>query len=154
MIGIPLFENREIGKSTISKDMFNIIRLLLLGTEENENVAGLLYGLTKEKKVGSYLIADLIFGAFQESSSALIIVTHDEILANRCDQKIELLDASLNSCSIEGPAWQLKAESLTILETGRNAVVKGVKLKIKGIPVLYIPYLRTAVGKDKFVTVP
>ena len=38
----------------------------------------------------SDLIADLIFGAFQESSSALIIVTHDEILANRCDQKIEL----------------------------------------------------------------
>ena len=25
-----------------------------------------------------------------------------------------------------------------------------VKLKIKEIPILYIPYLRTAVGKDKF----
>ena len=43
----------------------------------------------------SDLIADLIFGAFQESSSALIIVTHDEILANRCDQKIELLDGKI-----------------------------------------------------------
>lgn len=43
----------------------------------------------------SDLIADLIFGAFQESSSALIIVTHDEILANRCDQKIELLDGRI-----------------------------------------------------------
>ena len=66
------------------------------------------------------------------------------------NEKIELLNTSLNSCSVEDPAWQLKAESLTILETGRNAVVKGVKLKIKEIPVLYIPYLRTAVGKDKF----
>ena len=66
------------------------------------------------------------------------------------NEKIELLNTSLNSCSAEDPAWQLKAESLTILETGRNAVVKGVKLKIKEIPVLYIPYLRTAVGKDKF----
>ena len=43
----------------------------------------------------SDLIADLIFGAFQESSSALIIVTHDEILANRCDQKIQLLDGNI-----------------------------------------------------------
>ncbi len=43
----------------------------------------------------SDLIADLIFGAFRESSSALIIVTHDEILANRCDQKIELLDGKV-----------------------------------------------------------
>mgnify|MGYP001169219278 FL=1 len=43
----------------------------------------------------SDLIADLIFGAFRESSSALIIVTHDEILANRCDQKIELLDGKI-----------------------------------------------------------
>lgn len=50
-----------IGKNNSVKDMFNIIRLLLLGTEENENVAGLLYGLTKEKKVGSFLIADLIY---------------------------------------------------------------------------------------------
>ena len=43
----------------------------------------------------SDLIADLIFGAFRESSSALIIVTHDETLANRCDQKIELLDGKI-----------------------------------------------------------
>ena len=43
----------------------------------------------------SDLIADLIFGAFRESSSALIIVTHNEILANRCDQKIELLDGKI-----------------------------------------------------------
>ena len=66
------------------------------------------------------------------------------------NEKIELLNTSLNSCSIEDPAWQLKAESLTLLETGRNAIIKGVSLKIKEIPVLYIPYVRTAVGKDKF----
>ena len=66
------------------------------------------------------------------------------------NEKIELLNTSLNSCSIEDPAWKLEAESLTILETGRNAVVKGVSLKIKEIPVLYIPYVRTAVGKEKF----
>jgi putative ABC transport system ATP-binding protein len=43
----------------------------------------------------SELIANLIFDAFQESSSALIIVTHDLALADRCDQKIELIDGKI-----------------------------------------------------------
>ena len=43
----------------------------------------------------SELIANLIFDAFMESSSALVIVTHDISLANRCDQKIELVDGKV-----------------------------------------------------------
>ena len=43
----------------------------------------------------SELIANLIFESFVESSSALIIVTHDISLANRCDQKIELVDGKV-----------------------------------------------------------
>tara|TARA_B100000963_G_scaffold334201_1_gene327186 strand:+ start:1301 stop:1960 length:660 start_codon:yes stop_codon:yes gene_type:complete len=43
----------------------------------------------------SELIANLIFDTFQESSSALIIVTHDISLANRCDQQIELIDGKV-----------------------------------------------------------
>ena len=44
----------------------------------------------------SELIADLIFDTFMESSSALVIVTHDISLANRCDQKIELVDGKVS----------------------------------------------------------
>ena len=43
----------------------------------------------------SELIANLIFDTFMESSSALIIVTHDISLANKCDQKIELIDGKI-----------------------------------------------------------
>ncbi len=43
----------------------------------------------------SELIANLIFDTFTESSSALVIVTHDISLANRCDQKIELIDGKV-----------------------------------------------------------
>ena len=43
----------------------------------------------------SELIANLIFDTFVESSSALIIVTHDISLANRCDHKIELVDGKV-----------------------------------------------------------
>ena len=66
------------------------------------------------------------------------------------NEKVELLNTSINSCSAEDPAWKLNASSLTILETGRNAVIRGVNLKIKDIPILYIPYVRTAVGEEKF----
>ena len=47
------------------------------------------------------------------------------------NEKVELLNTSINSCSVEDPAWELNARSLTLLETGRNAVVRGVNLKIK-----------------------
>ena len=43
----------------------------------------------------SELLANLIFDTFMESSSALVIVTHDISLANRCDQKIELVDGKV-----------------------------------------------------------
>ena len=43
----------------------------------------------------SELIANLIFDAFEQSSSALIIVTHDLTLADRCNQKIELIDGKI-----------------------------------------------------------
>ena len=43
----------------------------------------------------SELIANLIFDAFEQSSSALVIVTHDLTLADRCDQKIELIDGKI-----------------------------------------------------------
>ena len=43
----------------------------------------------------SELITNLIFDTFMESSSALVIVTHDISLADRCDQKIELIDGKV-----------------------------------------------------------
>ena len=43
----------------------------------------------------SELIANLIFDTFMESSSALVIVTHDISLASRCDHKIELVDGKV-----------------------------------------------------------
>lgn len=50
-----------IKKNNTITDMYTTIRLLLLGNEENINVAGLLFEITKEKKINSYLIYDLIY---------------------------------------------------------------------------------------------
>lgn len=50
-----------IKKNISITEMFNIIRLLLLGNEENINIAGLLFEITKDKKSNNCLIYDTIF---------------------------------------------------------------------------------------------
>jgi endopeptidase La len=42
-------------------NMYTIIKLLLLGSEDCINFAGLLFGLTKDKKIGSDIISDVIY---------------------------------------------------------------------------------------------
>ena len=42
-------------------NMFEIIKLLLIGTDDNINVASLLIGLLRDKKAGSSLIYDIIY---------------------------------------------------------------------------------------------
>jgi endopeptidase La len=51
---------KEFIKDSI-KNMYNIIRLLLYGSEENINIAGLLFGLTKDKKIGNDMVANIIY---------------------------------------------------------------------------------------------
>lgn len=51
---------KEFIKDNID-NMFNIIKLLLLGSDENINVAGLLYGLTKDKKISGDTVANIIY---------------------------------------------------------------------------------------------
>ena len=43
------------------KNMYQIIKLLLLGPDDCINIAGLLFGLTKDKKFGNGVIADIIY---------------------------------------------------------------------------------------------
>ena len=42
-------------------NMFNIIRLLLFGTDEYVNMAGILFGLAKDKKIGSETVSNIIY---------------------------------------------------------------------------------------------
>jgi endopeptidase La len=43
------------------KNMYTIIKLLLLGQDENVNIAGLLFGLTKDRKYNAEYVANIIF---------------------------------------------------------------------------------------------
>lgn len=51
--------NKDNGNNLLN--MYNIIRLLLLGNEDSINIAGLLFGLTKDRKFGNGIIADIIY---------------------------------------------------------------------------------------------
>ena len=42
-------------------DIFNIIKILLLGTDEQINIAGMLYLILKDKKVNNLFISDVIY---------------------------------------------------------------------------------------------
>lgn len=51
----------EFQKDNSLKNMYNMIRLLLMGPDECMHVAGMLFGLTKDKKFGAEIIAELIY---------------------------------------------------------------------------------------------
>lgn len=53
--------NKFINKKTGIKEMFKIIFLLLLGDDDTEDMASLLYSLIKEKKLGHSQISKLIY---------------------------------------------------------------------------------------------
>lgn len=53
--------NKFINKKTNVKEMYRIIFLLLLGDEDTEDMASLLYSLIKEKKLGHSQISKLIY---------------------------------------------------------------------------------------------
>jgi LPS-assembly protein len=64
--------------------------------------------------------------------------------------KVELLNTSFSSCKPEKPFWVISTDRITLLENKRNVEIEGLKLKIANIPIIYIPYLTTTVGKERF----
>tara|TARA_B100000886_G_scaffold329631_1_gene279193 strand:+ start:1 stop:2919 length:2919 start_codon:yes stop_codon:yes gene_type:complete len=71
-----------IKKNNTITDMFNTIRLLLLGNEENVNVAGLLFEITKDKKISNNIIYNLIYNNLHFSLQVKIKKSISDIKAN------------------------------------------------------------------------
>lgn len=68
----------------------------------------------------------------------------------RAEGAIELLNISMSSCKDEDLRWDLQAEKITILENRQNVIAENIKLEINEVPVFYIPYVRSAIGNEKF----
>lgn len=61
------------------ENMYNIIRLLLLGTKENVNVAGLLFDVTKDRKNKNETIANIIYRNLRYVSQVKLRKTYSDI---------------------------------------------------------------------------
>jgi ATP-dependent Lon protease, bacterial type len=78
------------------KNMYTIIRLLLLGPDDCINIAGLLFGLTKDKKYGAEIIAEIIYRRLTYTlqmklkKSALNIKSELEKLKNLSETDIDI----------------------------------------------------------------
>ena len=60
-----------------------------------------------------------------------------------------ITSSSWNNCSAEDPIWDLEIREVKLLEEKENVVIRGLTLKIKDIPIFYIPYVRSAVGDTR-----
>ena len=70
-----------------------------------------------------------------------------EIKAN---EEIELLNIALTSCKQGEVNWEVSSERITIESDNRNSIIKDIKVKVNDKPIIYLPYVRTAIGKEKF----
>lgn len=57
------------------------------------------------------------------------------------DNSYQLISASITPCNPANPDWALQTSSLKVDREKGSAVARNARLKIKGVPVLYMPYL-------------
>jgi endopeptidase La len=52
---------KDNGDKMNLKELYDIIRVLLLGNDDHANIAGILFGIIKDKKIGSETVANIIY---------------------------------------------------------------------------------------------
>lgn len=112
------------------KNMYTIIKLLLLGTEETVNIAGLLFGLTKDKKFGAEIVADLIYHRLSYSlqiklkKSSANIKTELEKLKNMSESDIDIKKQLVTNTSIPAKIKKIIFDKLEELKFGSSETSK------------------------------
>ena len=64
--------------------------------------------------------------------------------------EIELLNIALTSCKQGDINWELNSKEIIISSDSRNSIIKDLQVKVNDTPVIYLPYVRAAIGKEKF----
>jgi len=98
--------------------------------------------------------ADFLDNSFLLSQSSFTFMQRGfgkaQAVSFKINEDIELLNVSVSSCNNEKTNWNLEASEITILKDRRNVITKDVKVKVNDVPILYLPYIRSAIGKEKF----
>lgn len=63
--------------------------------------------------------------------------------------RIELEDASYTTCPVGDPDWLLSAGHIMLNNENRQGSAKHVVVRFKGVPFLYLPYMRFPIGEER-----
>ena len=155
-------ENDEKGNLLLEGKVFIKTDLLNFKTDkaifnESEGLLELLGNVEVESRVFNLRSTELKANLNQQSFSIKqanfnrgnsFFGETDEFLIETTGD-IKLVNSSVTSCSEDDPTWKVSTKSITYLNEKKNTVVRGIKLKVKNVPVFYFPYLRTALGKER-----
>lgn len=112
------------------RNMFVIIKLLLLGNDDNISMAGLLYGLTKDKKVGGDTIANTIYKSLNYTSQIKLRNSNttmkkelEKIKALTIDD-VDMKKQVVATKNMPGYVKQLALEKIEEMKTSNNEYYK------------------------------
>lgn len=112
------------------KNMYTIIRLLLLGPDDSINIAGLLFGLTKDKKYGAEIIAELIYRRLTYVSqtklkkSSINIKNELEKLKNMSESDVDIKKQLASNSNIPAKIKKIIFDKLEELKFGSTETSK------------------------------
>ena len=123
-------------------------------TKQVINLNGNIRALSKNLKINAEAMKADFFkqefylkgSSFKFMEKAFGEAKHININTN---SDIELLNVSISSCEKESLSWDLIAEKISVVDQGENAVIRNVSLKVNKYSIFYLPFVRTAIGKEK-----
>jgi LPS-assembly protein len=65
------------------------------------------------------------------------------------DGKIRLEHVRFTTCPKEDPAWQLRANAITLDTHSRIGTARDAKINFKGVPILYLPWVSFPLSNDR-----
>ena len=145
------------GNVVIKTDIVQLWSDRAIYDRENQTIQleGNIKALSKNLSVEAQnMEADFIDNEFYLSTSSFNFMERGfgeaQFINLKFNGNIDLLNISITSCKKEDLSWNLNSERITILEDRKNAVIKDVTIEVNEIPIFYLPYARTAIGKEKF----
>ncbi len=90
--------------------------------------------------------------AFGESSFDLLDRNgrgYASSIAVHPDGKVDLGHVRYTTCPVGNEDWMLQASSINLDTTLQQGVARGVRMRFKGVPILYTPYLSFPLGDER-----
>ncbi len=119
-----------------------------LDGEQDVRAARIAYGLVSE--TGTFYDARGRTNAASQGGSGLLTTDNPFLFEARVVLKsgdhYSIHGGTLTNCDPRAPWWTLTAKRADIV-TGKSAVVRGGLLRLRGIPLLYVPYFRKSLKR-------